>query len=138
MRYRLSTLLIIVAGIAVAFTQHASPVRFTIVATVELALAMVWIAAKGYPFPWRLSFAFLPLVDLGLVVASFWSHGSSGQESSLIEVVLFLVVFVLNAILLMILVGLLFFIHSMADAYFGGDRDGLRSSPGTETRKSSD
>ncbi|HEY2841851.1 MAG TPA: hypothetical protein VGJ26_22015 [Pirellulales bacterium] len=66
MNFRLSTLLIVVTGLAVLFAQYTSLACFALVMAIELALAMAWLAAKGRPFPWKLIFSVIAASNLAL------------------------------------------------------------------------
>jgi drug/metabolite transporter (DMT)-like permease len=138
MRYRLSTMMIVVAVIAVVFTQHASPVRFTIAATIASAVGVAWIAAKGFPFPWKAAFALVAVGDLLLVASSYYTQFKEGSDLSIGQIVAAPFIAFVLAILLAIPVGLLFVFYLMADSFFGRDREDLPAGRRADSRKSSD
>jgi hypothetical protein len=64
MRFRLSTLFVLIAAVAMLLSQYESAARMLAIAYAELAVAACWLAAKGRPFPWRFALSLVALCDL--------------------------------------------------------------------------
>jgi hypothetical protein len=119
MKFRLSTLLIVVTAIAVLSAQFGSPDRLAIVAGVELLFLVAWIGAKGDSFPWKTIVAVAVGVDVVGASTAFAQESHASWESAFGAATF---VAFIGGLLLAMVIGMFHALYNLVEALFRTNR----------------